>query len=90
MSVRGRREFFDVRAVEIDPQGGTGHERLPPSLAYVVQCDHVLIPRMALPELRNEREDFGRDPVDWQDPVPPGSNRLEDLENFLLKSGELT
>jgi len=34
-------------------------------------------------------ENFGRDPVDWRDTVPPGLNQLVDLENLLFEDIEL-
>ena len=41
------------------------------------------------PEVRDESEDFGWDPVDWREAVPPGPDQAEDLENVLLESIEL-
>ena len=42
-----------------------------------------------IPEVRNESEDFGWDPVDWRESVPPGQNQAEDLENVLFETVEL-
>jgi len=42
-----------------------------------------------MPKVRNEGENFGRDLVDWRDPVPPGPNQLVDLENVSLEDIEL-
>jgi len=41
-----------------------------------------------VPIVRNESEDFRRDPVDWCDRVPPGPNQAEDLESILFESVE--
>jgi hypothetical protein len=42
-----------------------------------------------IPKVRDESEDFGRDPVDWRDTVPPEPNKVEDLKRVLLENVEL-
>ena len=42
---------------------------------------------MRIPKIRDESEDFGRDAVDWGDPVPPGSEQAEDFGGMDLKGG---
>jgi hypothetical protein len=42
-----------------------------------------------VPEVRNDSEDFGRDPVDRGEAVPPEPNETEDLESVLLESVDL-
>jgi hypothetical protein len=44
---------------------------------------------VVIPKVRNESEDFGRDPVDRCKVVPPGPNQVEDLENVLFQNVEL-
>ena len=55
------------------------------------ECNQVSISVVEglIPKVWNESEDFGRDPIDWRNPVPPESNQVEDLENVLLKNVEL-
>ena len=42
-----------------------------------------------MPKIRNEGENFGRNPVDWRDTVPPGLNQLVNLENASFEDIEL-
>jgi len=49
----------------------------------------VCVPTMCIPKVRKEREYFWRDSADWRDPVPPGSNQVEDLEGVPLEIVEL-
>ena len=55
------------------------------------ECDQVSISVVIvlIPKVRNESEDFGRDPVDWCHPVSPEPNQVEDLKSFLLENVEL-
>jgi hypothetical protein len=57
----------------------------------VGQSDYVSVSVVValVPKVRNESEDFGRDPVDWCYPVPPGPNQVEDLESILLENVKL-
>ena len=47
------------------------------------ECDYAVI--SPLPEVRNDREDFWRDPADRSEAIPPGPNETEDLECVLLE-----
>ena len=42
-----------------------------------------------IPKVRDDGEDFGRDPVDWCSLVPPEPNQVEDLESALLENVKL-
>jgi hypothetical protein len=42
-----------------------------------------------IPKVRDDGEDFGRDPVDWRNLVPPEPNQVEDLESVFLENVEL-
>ena len=55
------------------------------------ECNQVSISVVVvlIPEVRNEGEDFWRDPVDWREPIPTGPNQVEDLESILLENVEL-
>ena len=53
------------------------------------QSNQVLIFFIRIPEVRNEGEDFGWDPVDWCKAVPLGLNQAEDFECILFKNVEL-
>ena len=44
---------------------------------------------MLVPEVWDENEDLGRDPVDWGEPVPPELDRTEDLQSVLPDSKNL-
>jgi hypothetical protein len=55
----------------------------------VSQRDYDCPSAALVPEVRNESENFGRDPVDWGEPVPPGSNQTEDLESVPLENIDL-
>ena len=48
-------------------------------------CDQVFISVAHTPEIGNEGEDFGRDPVDWGEPVLQEPNQAEDLESIQLE-----
>ena len=53
------------------------------------QCDRSLGLAVLVPEVRNESEDLGGDPIDWGEPVSPVSDQAEDLESVLLKNVDL-
>jgi hypothetical protein len=64
----------------------------------VGECNQVSISVVAviaavvavfIPKVRDESEDFGRDPVDWCNLVPPEPNQVEDLESVFLENVEL-
>ena len=40
---------------------------------------------MAVPKVRDDSEDFGRDPVDWGKPVLQGPGPAEDLERVQVE-----
>jgi len=42
-----------------------------------------------IPKVRDESEDFEREPVDWRNPISPGPNQVEDLESVLLENIKL-
>jgi hypothetical protein len=42
-----------------------------------------------VPEVWNDSEDFGWDPVDWGEAVPPEPNETKDLESVLLENVDL-
>lgn len=50
------------------------------------QCDHASLSDVLVPEIRNESEDFRRDLVDCDEPVPLGSNQTEDLQSIPFES----
>ena len=53
------------------------------------ECDYTSISHERAPKVRNENEDFWRDPVDRCNPVPPGPNEVEYLESVLFDGVEL-
>ena len=68
------------------PQRGARYEHFPPSPAYVGQCDHVSASLVGtVPKVRDDSEDFGRDPVDWGKPVLQGPGPAEDLERVQVE-----
>ena len=50
------------------------------------QRDYVFISVPQIPEIRDEGEDFWRDPADRGEAVLPGPNETEDLESVLLEN----
>ena len=69
-----------------DEAAGFEGSRIAVQLAYVSQCDCVLVPVVLTPEVGNENEDLGRDAVDWGELVIPGPDQVEDLESITLES----
>jgi len=55
----------------------------------VGERDHVFISLVYIPGVRNESEDFWRDPVNWCDAVSPGPDETEDFEGVSLENIEL-
>ena len=66
--------FVHVHTIKVGPQRGTRYKVLPPSSAYVGECDDVFVFAVHIPGVWKESEDFGRDPVDWGKSILQGSN----------------
>lgn len=53
------------------------------------QCDEAFVSVVHIPEIRNESENFGRDAVDWGEPVLQEPNQVEEIESVQLEIVDL-
>ena len=65
------------------------YEHHPPSLTYVGEWNRALGFVARPPGVRDDREDLGRELVNWGEPVLQGPNETEDFESVLLENIDL-